>query len=170
MQNRYRLLACALLLSGCASVPEELRPTTEQPLLPFTAITQAQKASLARWGGEIADVRNLAEGSEVEVVQFALNTSGRPLKSDRSDGRFLIRVPSFIDPAIYTSGRLVTALGEFSGTEQGAVGNQPYTFPILKARSVHLWPEIKDPPERCSCDPFFNSPFMMRPIIVVPRE
>lgn len=169
--NRFVFLFTALLLGGCASVPNDLLPASEQALLPFssTATATAQGQS-ARWGGEIAQVRNLAQGSELEVVQFALNASGRPLKTDTSGGRFKIQVPGFIDPAIHAPGRLVTALGTFTGIERGKVGEQDYSFPILTSDRVHLWPEIQDPPPRCDCDPFFNSPFMMRPVIIVPAK
>lgn len=167
---KHPLLVCALLLGGCAALPDDLRTPPQQPLLPFAAAATAQPSGLARWGGEIVAVRNRAEGSEVEVVQFALNASGRPLKSDASGGRFLIKVAGFIDPAIHVPGRLVTALGRFDGRQPGRIGEQPYRFPVLEAESVHLWPEIKDPPAHCDCEPFFPGPFLMRPIILVPAK
>ncbi len=170
MPSRFCLLFCLLILGGCAALPDELKPVNEQVLLPFADATLVDPPAEARWGGEVAQVRNHNTGSEIEVVQFALDRSGRPLKSDSSAGRFRIRVTDFIDPAIYAPGRQVTALGEFSGIEQGQVGEQPYAFPVLEAESVHLWPELKAPPPRCDCDPFFYSPFMMRPIIVVPQK
>ncbi|GAA0784104.1 Slp family lipoprotein [Marinobacterium sediminicola] len=170
MWNRCGVLILLLMLGGCASLPDELRPINEQALLPFSEALHMSPPAEARWGGEIASVRNQPDGSVVEVVQFALNTSGRPLKSDISTGRFRIRIPGFIDPAIYAPGRLVTALGRFTAIEQDKVGEQPYAFPVLETGTIHLWPEIKDPPERCDCDPFLHSPFMMRPIILVPNR
>ncbi len=170
MLRHYGLLLCLLILSGCTSMPEELRPVNERALLSFTDAALIQPPAEARWGGEIAAVRNRSGDTEIEVVQFELGTSGRPLKSDTSAGRFRIRVAGFIDPAIYAPGRQVTALGSFTGIEQGNVGEQSYAFPVLKVDSVHLWPVIQDPPERCDCGPFFHTPFMMRPIIVVPQN
>lgn len=170
MLYRFCLLFIVMMLGGCASVPDQLKAVNERSLLPFADATVVEPPAEARWGGEVAAVRNRAEDSEIEVVQFELNASGRPQKSDTSAGRFRIRVPGFIDPAIYAPGRQVTALGEFTAIEQDKVGDQPYAFPVLKTDSVHLWPEIKDPPARCDCDPFFHSPFMMRPIIVVPKQ
>jgi outer membrane lipoprotein len=169
--NRLMLVCITLLIGGCASVPSDLRSAPDQTLLPFSeAFTVIPQGQVARWGGEIAHVSNLQQGSQLEVVQFSLNASGRPLKTDKSGGRFRILVPGFIDPAIYVPGRLVTALGTFTGIEQGKIGEQDYAFPTLKSDQVHLWPEIKDPPARCDCDPFFHSPLMMRPIIVVPAR
>lgn len=170
MLSRYCLLLCFLILGGCASVPDELKAVNELALLPFADVTVVGPPAEARWGGEVAQVRNRTAGSEIEVVQFTLDRRSRPLPSDTSAGRFRIRMPGFIDPAIYAPGRQVTALGTFTGIEQGKVGEQTYAFPILETESVHLWPEVKDPPERFDCDPFFHSPFMMRPIIVVPAQ
>lgn len=165
------LLAITLLLGGCASLPEGLRTAPEQKLLPFAAVTTtAPEGQSVRWGGEVVRVSNLNEGSMIEVVQFSLNASGRPLRTDQSGGRFRIRVPGFIDPAIYTPGRLVTAVGQFQALEQDQVGEQPYTFPVLEARHVHLWPVVEKAPERCDCDPFFNTRFIMHPVILVPRQ
>jgi len=169
--NRLILVFIVLFINGCATVPSDLRSGPDQALLPFSeASTVINHGQAARWGGEIAHVSNLQQGSQLEVVQFSLNASGRPLKTDKSGGRFRILVPGFIDPAIYAPGRLVTALGTFTGIKQGKVGEQEYAFPALESEQIHLWPEIKDPPVHCDCDPFFNSPFMMRPIIVVPAK
>lgn len=169
------LLAVFLLLSGCASLPETLRAAPDAPLLPFAAAaTTPAEGQTARWGGEVVEVTNLKEGSVIETVQFVLNDSGRPIRTDQSGGRFRIRVPGFIDPAIYAPGRLVTALGQFTGIEQGQVGEQPYSFPVLEAEQVHLWPVVEKAPPRCDCDPFFHGhfyhgPLWVRPIILVPR-
>ncbi|EXJ10264.1 Slp family lipoprotein [Nitrincola nitratireducens] len=171
--NRMMLLLTALVISGCASIPSDLQTNTEQALLPFSATaTNGPTGQNVRWGGEIAKIHNLQEGSLLEVVEFSLNSTGRPVKSDTSGGRFRILVSGFIDPAIYVPGRLVTALGNFSTTEDDKVGEQSYVFPVLHAQHLHLWPEVKESPtQQCNCDPFFlHRSLMMRPIIVVPAD
>jgi len=165
------LFVTTLLLGGCASLPEDLRTPPGQGLLPFSAAaTTAPEGQDVRWGGEVVKVSNRQEDSVIETVQFSLNASGRPVRTDQSGGRFRIRIPGFIDPAIYTSGRLVTAVGQFKEVEQDSIGEHPYAFPVLEARHLHLWPVVEKTPERCDCDPFFSSPFMMRPIILVPQK
>lgn len=165
------LIAVVLILGGCASVPDDLATAEGQPLLSFTdAKTTAATQQMARWGGEVAAVRNLAHGSQVEVVQFSLSSNGFPMKSDNSAGRFRIETEAFIDPAIYKEGRRVTALGQFDRIEPGQIDEQTYNFPILKAEDIHLWPEVKDPPAACDCDPFWGNSLMHRPIIVVPAK
>ncbi len=171
--NRMMLFITALLIGGCASIPSDLRTATEQTLLPFSStVTTEPSGQIARWGGEIAKVSNLQQGSLLEIVEFSLNASGRPVKADTSGGRFRILVSGFIDPAIYVPGRLVTVLGSFSATEEDKVGDQAYLFPVLQSEQLHLWPEIEEP-SNCNCnyDPFsFHRSFMMRPIIIVPAD
>ncbi|MBA4502680.1 Slp family lipoprotein [Marinobacterium marinum] len=170
MKFAFMLLG-VLILSGCAALPDDLSVPKGETLLPFAETSETEAMhQVALWGGEIVSVTNLAHGSRLEVVQFSLSGNGRPVKSDSSEGRFHIEVSDFIDPAIYAPGRQVTALGAFSRMQDGVVGQHPYTFPVLKAEQVHLWPEIQQVRERCDCDPFFYSPFMMRPIIVVPNK
>ncbi|RAU17230.1 hypothetical protein DN062_13760 [Nitrincola tibetensis] len=171
--NRKMLFLLALLIGGCASIPSDLQTRTEQTPLPFSATASIEPAGqTVRWGGEIAKVSNLQQGSLLEVVEFSLNSNGRPVKSDNSGGRFRILIPGFIDPAIYAPGRLVTALGNFSATEEDQVGEQAYVFPVLDSEHLHLWPEIKESStQHCNCDPFFlHRSLLLRPIILVPDE
>lgn len=171
--NRMMLLITALLIGGCASIPPDLRAKAEHTLLPFSStVTTEPSNQIARWGGEIARISNLQQGSLLEVVEFSLNSSGRPVKADTSGGRFRVLISDFLDPAIYAPGRLITVLGTFSAIEADKVGEQAYLFPILHSEQLHLWPEIEEP-SNCNCnyDPFsFHRSFMMRPIIIVPAD
>ncbi|MFN3881626.1 MAG: Slp family lipoprotein [Nitrincola lacisaponensis] len=170
---RILFVMSILVIGGCASIPDDLSTSPEQTLLPFAAtVTSKPDNQTARWGGEIAQVSNLAQGSLIEVVEFTLNSRGRPLKADTSGGRFQVQVPGFIDPAIYAPGRMITALGSFAEIKEGLVGEQPYRFPVLHTDQVHLWPEVQESSTRdCHCDPFFlHRSFMMRPIIIVPAN
>ena len=171
--SRMMLFITALLIGGCTSIPSDLRTATDQTLLPFSStVTTEPSGQIARWGGEIAKVSNLQQGSLLEVVEFSLNTRGRPVKADTSGGRFRVLVSGFIDPAIYTPGRLVTALGAFAAIEEDKVGEQAYLFPVLHSEQLHLWPEVKEPTvHHYSYDPFFfHRSFMMRPIFIIPAD
>jgi|SRR5690554_5723568 len=136
------ILAAVVVVSACASrYPQTIR-TDATDLVEFT---QAQRQAdvhegrQARWGGVIADVRNSEDGTRIEVVNFRLNNFGRPRASDESQGRFVVYVNDFIDPEIYQRGRMVTALGQFQGLEQGQIGDFRYDYPVLAATGVELW-------------------------------
>lgn len=140
---RYLTLGAAVLaLSACASrYPEPIR-TDADDLVEFSqAQRQAEEneGGTARWGGVIADVRNTDDRTRIEVVSFRLNNYGRPQASDRSDGRFVVYLDEFVDPEIYQRGRMITALGEFSGLERGQIGDFNYYYPVLNATGIELW-------------------------------
>lgn len=140
---RYLTLAAAVVaLSACASrYPEQIR-TEATDLVEFSQAqrqAEANEGGTARWGGVIADVRNSEERTRIEVVSFRLNNFGRPQASDQSDGRFVVYLDEFVDPEIYQRGRMITALGEFSGLERGQIGDFNYYYPVLNARGVELW-------------------------------
>lgn len=142
---KYILLATiAVVLAGCASrYPEPIR-TEASDLVEFGAAQRqadAHEGQTARWGGVIADVENSEQRTRIEVVNFPLNSFGRPLPGDQSAGRFVVYLNEFVDPEIYQRGRMVTALGQFDGLEQGQIGDFNYYYPVIQASGVELWRE-----------------------------
>ncbi|MBA3988212.1 MAG: starvation-inducible protein [Idiomarina sp.] len=134
--------AGVFMLAGCASrYPEPIR-TEATDLVGFSEAQrqgEAVQGRTARWGGVIANVQNTEQRSRLEVVNFRLNNFGRPQAGDDTAGRFVVYVNEFLDPEIYQRGRLITALGEFTGTEQGQIGDFNYYYPVLQATGVELW-------------------------------
>lgn len=142
---RYLLLSTAVVvLAGCAArYPEPIR-TDVTELLEFSAAqrnAETNQGQVARWGGVIANIENSDQRTRLEVVNFRLNNFGRPQPGDQSAGRFVVYLDYFVDPEIYRSGRMITALGEFSGLEEGQIGDFNYYYPVLQASGVELWRE-----------------------------
>ena len=145
MVYRILVLSAFLLLSGCAVVPDSLEVPDENQLINYqqaASDTQASQGKIARWGGVIAKIENLPDATMVELVYYPLRAYGRPLVSDESMGRFRVYVDGFLDPMVYEQGRSMTFTGEFSGVEEGVVGDHKYVFPTLKSTGYHLWKEI----------------------------
>lgn len=95
---------------------------------------------LVRWGGSIAGLSNRADGSTVvELVSRPLLGGGRPAHDDRSDGRFLAVIDTFLDPEIIKAGRDMTVLGQLAGRADGKVGNTPYVFPVVAVTDYRYW-------------------------------
>ena len=92
-----------------------------------------------RWGGVIANVNNQEKTTWIEVVQLPLKSSGRPTNTDISQGRFLVKIEGFLDPAIYAAGREFTVVGILSGMTDGKVGEFEYKFPVVSSQGYHLW-------------------------------
>jgi outer membrane lipoprotein len=152
----WLLGALALVLAGCATtVPEGVRqaPPDNPALGEVRANPEAFSGRAARWGGSIASVHNRSQETCIEVVGRPLQANGRPYDDDRSEGRFLACVNEFLDPAIYSKGRLLTVSGSVEGAETRPVGDFPYRYPRLRVADYQLWAPL---PERRAADPFWD--------------
>ena len=66
-------------------------------------------------GGVIVASRNAKEGTFIEILQKPLDSDGRPLDTDATEGRFLVQSDEFLDSAVYHRGRLITVVAEVAG-------------------------------------------------------
>jgi len=148
------LLLAALLAAGCATVPEGIAPLPDEPpdRARILADPDAALGATVVWGGVIATIDNTAEGTDLEIVARELDRSARPREIDRSEGRFRVSIPQFLDPQVYAPGREVTVRGRIAGVEEDAIGEHPYRFVVLQAQAIHLW--ARRPPERVHYDPW----------------
>lgn len=151
------LLTGLLLLAGCSTTPEVLRGTAQQEPDPaqVRAAPGRHIGATVRWGGIIAAVDNGPTESVIQIVARPLSRSGRPLETDASAGRFLLRIDGFVDPVVYANGRELTAVGHITGVEQRNIGAYPYSYPVLHASSHHLW-ALRPPP---APEPFYYPPY-----------
>jgi outer membrane lipoprotein len=133
----------ALLGAGCSHA---LSPAVRQQIDTTLSLTQlrtspeAYKDRIVMLGGEILSTSNLPEGTLLEVLQKPLDATDRPLATDRTEGRFMALCEEYLDPAIYSKGRLVTLAGRVLGTRTNTVGEIPYVYPLLACLEVYLWP------------------------------
>jgi outer membrane lipoprotein len=142
---KYLSLAVLLLifLYGCASnIPLEIRQDITEHNISINAAStdfdQYQGQNI-RWGGTIVSVENKKDDTWIEVVGKDLNSWGEPVNSDNSEGRFLVRVDGFLDPAIYKTDRRLTVYGTVESRVMGHIDDHPYTYPLIKAQSYYLW-------------------------------
>ncbi|RUO59565.1 starvation-inducible protein [Pseudidiomarina insulisalsae] len=145
---KYWLTAIAALsLGACSMVPDELAVVENTNLVEYaTALENPQQATgkMARWGGVIAQVRNNNDGTIVEVVNYPLNSYGRPVATDSSDGRFRAMIDGFIDPMVYEKGRFVTFTGVIGEPVEDKIDEFPYLFPTLNVTGKYLWKEVDE--------------------------
>lgn len=133
-------IAAALTLGGCATVPAPLAGDNFAALTPEQAASQNASGARVRWGGEIINVEPRADVTCFEVLSRELWPDARPKARDHSDGRFMACSKGFYDPATYPRGRDLTVTGTLNGTERHKVGDYDYTFPLVTADQVYLWP------------------------------
>jgi outer membrane lipoprotein len=146
MLNRAIMLLVILWLTGCSNIPEQIQLAEDTNLLSYQdAASKSELVSgqTARWGGVIAKIENKPEMTVIEMVYYPLKSYGRPVSRDESIGRFRVYVNGFMDPMVYNVVLSVTFTGEFSGLEEGLVGEHKYVFPTIQSSGYHLWQQIQ---------------------------
>lgn len=147
MKKYWLTTIVALTLSACSAVPDELTVAENTQLVNYPSALQNAtqvEGQTARWGGVIADVRNNDSGTVIEVVNYELNSYGRPVVSDTSDGRFRAYVNGFVDPMVYKKGRSITFTGIIGAPVEDKIDEFQYLFPTLNVTGKYLWKEIDE--------------------------
>lgn len=133
----------ALLTAGCTSViTKEVRTMVDETagINEVLSMPERYRGSTVLWAGNIINTRNFGDHTVVEVLEKPADYQGRPKDVDISNGRFLARTESFLDPAIYSIGRQITIAGKVEGIETAPVGEYNYTYPVISIIELHLWP------------------------------
>jgi outer membrane lipoprotein len=141
------LLSLILLLSitACSTLP----PAIDNP--PANDISYSQASgditrylgAPVRWGGVIIDVLNEQSYSRVQVMAYPLNNYGRPIIDKPHLGRFYIDSGEFLDPAVYAKDKEITVAGALNGDREQMVGKKMLRLPVIKAHTLHLWPDYQ---------------------------
>jgi hypothetical protein len=79
-------------------------------------------------GGDIVSIRNLTEGTLLEMLQKPLDATDRPLDTDQTERRFMALCDGHLDPAVYSKGRQVTLAELVLGTRTDTVGEITYGY------------------------------------------
>ncbi|NLE00628.1 MAG: hypothetical protein GX640_12220 [Fibrobacter sp.] len=91
------------------------------------------------WGGKILKTSNDSTGSEIMVLQSPVDENGRPGSGMQSEGRFLAVSPTFLDPEIYKTSRMITVAGTVVGSKTMLVDKLNYTYPVIRLKQIHIW-------------------------------
>jgi outer membrane lipoprotein len=137
-------LLIVLLLTGCVHAISDETLRLVDRSVSFALLKENPDkyiGSQVLLGGTIASVKNTKQGSELEIVQFRLDSDNKPEESYNSGGRFLAQSANFLDPVIYKSGRPVTVAGEVKGHKTTPLDQIEYTYPIISIRELYLWKE-----------------------------
>ena len=144
--KKFIALTSILLLSACSSIPDTLQVPENTRLVNYQDVVTktANENAQARWGGVIANVKNNADGSVIEIVHYPLRASGRPNLRAESIGRFKAFVDGFIDPLVFKQERVVSVLGTVGEPVNDLIQEQPYVYPSIKVSGYHLWEDVQD--------------------------
>ncbi|MEX1828911.1 Slp family lipoprotein [Luteibacter sp. CQ10] len=131
----------ALALAACAPAPI-YKPTPNNVSVPPSQVSREPERygnADVIWGGRIVQVRNFSDHSEIEVLSYPLDGSQRPKADDTGAGRFIASMPGYVESLDYPSGGLITVAGRLNGSRAAAVGQAPYTFPLVSVNQSHVW-------------------------------
>ena len=146
------LLACALLLSGCVSVPDSIKGSSQLPQQDLLRVMNAPELYVgqeSRFGGKVVNVTNLNGSTRIEIATQPLDDSARPRLGAASVGRIYADVRGFVDP-VDLNNQYITVLGTIKGTEKGDIGKANYNFVVLEVRGYqrwHLTQQVMTPPQ-----------------------
>jgi len=136
------IISLALFSTGCSTIISEQSRKLVDTNESFKVIKQTPDAYIGKHvmlGGRIANVKNSAEGAQLEIVQFELSSTGYPEDTFVSYGRFLALNSSYMDPLVYRRGMLITLVGELKGKKTLRLDDLDYTYPVLTMREWHIW-------------------------------
>jgi len=129
------------LLTACAP------PPIYKPDASIITATPAQVAATPEryrnaqviWGGRVVAVRNFADHSEIELLDFPLDSSQRPRLKEPALGRFIALMPGYVEGMDYPERTLMTLRGTLEGVRAGKVGEADYAFPQVAVAQSHRW-------------------------------
>jgi outer membrane lipoprotein len=140
-----RWVILSVFLAGAFScaypISSELRNEVSEGIT-FPMVLQnptAYAGKIVLWGGQILEMVNYKEGSDIIVLDTPLDYQERPEAARYSRGRFIARSPTFLDPAIYRKGKKITLAGEIVGKETKPLGKVEYAYPVVLVKQLHLW-------------------------------
>lgn len=102
------------------------------------------KGETVIWGGKVIDTKVSNSRTELVVLQLDLNSSKRPQGGEMSGGRFLVRTDQFLDPAIYSTGSLITVVGNVTGSTVMPIGEMDYRYPVIQPVEIKKWDPAMD--------------------------
>ena len=138
------LIVFSALVMGCSTLPTELEANSEAVITDYQEwVNQLPEADDVRLGGVIAKVTNLEDKTRIEVVNLPISEDGKPDINAEPSGRFVGYIDGYLEPLSFAEGRLITLVGTSTGTEDGNIGEFPYTFPVMDIYNHRLW-QIKE--------------------------
>jgi outer membrane lipoprotein len=155
------IIALPLLLQGCTyAISSDVARAADRSVTfeKLQGDPPAFKGKTVILGGVIDRIKNSREGTLIEIVQKDLDYWGKPLRTDRTGGRFLVMQPRHLDPLVYAPGRAITVAGEVIGSEEQSLSDAAARYPLITAREIKLWS-----PEKAGWDrPQFLDPLYDR--------
>jgi len=136
------LFTALLLIQGCSYAISPTVADKADRSIPFEKIQadpDSYKGKLVILGGTVAMTSAAKQGTLIEVIERKLDYWGKPIRTNRTAGRFLVFVPRYLDALVFAPGRVITVAAEVEGTRSKALGELEYSYPVLFSKELKLW-------------------------------
>ncbi len=144
IQGAFLMLGALAVLTGCGGGISSYARSQVSYFGSFQELQrnpEPYRGQTVVWGGRVISATVLDGAvTEIEVLQLNLGRSQRPVGIDDSQGRFLIRSDTFLDPVLYPKGTLVTVVGPVQGTEDRLIDRMNYRYPVVGITELKKWP------------------------------
>ena len=140
----FSLMMLPVLIYGCSyPISEAVRQEAAGNIAfrEVLARPSAYRGDVVIWGGIVMKTVNLSGRSELVLREVPLDSGGRPEDKEFSGGLFIARTSEFLNPGKYPAGQKVTVAGKITGGETGTYNDEPYVYPVVEIKEVHLWQE-----------------------------
>jgi outer membrane lipoprotein len=142
------LVVIAVVATGCArAVSRQAMKHVDKGVTFEQLLDQPDRytGTTVLLGGVIIETENHPGNTLILVLERPLDYQKKPVSRDVSKGRFIVRAPGFLDPAIYRPRRKVTVVGTVVGKETRALDEVSYTYPVISREELHIWPAEEEP-------------------------
>ena len=136
------LFSTALFFQGCTyAISPDVADKADKTVLfeKLQADPEAFKGKIIIVGGTIAQTSDVSQGTLIEVTQKPLDYWGKPERTKRTGGRFLVFHPGPLNIMAYAPGIDITIAGEVLGTANPMLGEKQYDYPVVLAKELRLW-------------------------------
>lgn len=136
------LFGITLFLQGCTYAISPGMADKADKTIPFEKLQadpDSFKGKLLILGGTIAQTTAVNQGTLIEVIQKPLDYWGKPERTKRTGGRFLVFHPGGLNTMAYAPGRDITLAGEVLGPGSPMSGDKQYDYPVVLLKEIKLW-------------------------------
>ncbi len=142
MKNIIFSISLALFFQGCTYAISAQYARQADKKISFNEVAQdpeSCKGKLVIIGGTIAQVSSKDRGTLLEVEERALDYWGRPARTSKTGGRFLLLYPARLNTLLYAPGREITAAATVEGAEAAGLAEPGLRIPLFLSKELKLW-------------------------------
>lgn len=137
------VLVLPLFINGCATYVTSAKLRQQAvPNLPFSVVLKNPDRYVGRtviWGGIIIETINEPNSTMIKILQTPLGYGEEPESDTASEGRFIAKVPGYLDNQVYRPGKKVTVAGKIIGKQVQPLGQTTYAYPLVSVEEINLW-------------------------------